>query len=539
MRGVQLLTLPSQKLKQINLSTYKKISYNQFRFPMKNSSVITNQRVKLIERHFSSSRPNTTTSTTNHSQLNLTEPSVIDRIDNNLRLLTLNRPKALNALNAEMIDILTKRLIEWEQSPEANLIIMKANGRAFCAGGDVIALIEAVASNIKQKRISAVEYFQKEYSLNSFLSKMKTPVICFMDGITMGGGLGLCMHVPFRIATENTRVAMPETTIGLFPDVGATFFLPRMDGELGTYLGLTSTNLYGWGAFQSGIASHFVPSTSLGALQERLSNMSGDLTLDRINDTINEFSCDIIESKTSSSIPYDLVGIKRQAIDYCFSGNTVEEIINKLLSIENGQMFKNEDLENWAKDTKDSILNRSPTSCKLTLMALREGKKLNIDECVEMELRLGATCCDINVHKDLVTGVQHLLINKKKSRPDWKPNKLEEVNLKDIQNNFFSLKSIPTTTHLLPFIHIPTHRKPFKTYPHLNYSLPNEEIVKNYVLGKHKDSSSFALNKNELIKLIQSKYPNKIGVKEKIEDILFRLSFESSEKEGKVLKWIY
>lgn len=500
---------------------------------MSSTSALAQRRTKMLNSHLNQPIARSMTSSSEQS-LSSKEPLVLSQTDANMRIMTLNRPSVLNALNAEMIETIISRLIEWEKSKEANLIILKSNGRAFCAGGDVVTMTEAVASGDPKKERMAASFFQQEYAMNNLLAKMSTPIVCFMDGITMGGGLGLCMHVPFRIATENTRVAMPETTIGLFPDVGASFFLPRMDGELGTYLGLTSTNLFGWGAYQAGFASHYVPSSSLGALQDRLLAMSGDLTFDRINDAINEFSADSIDGPSSSK-PYECVGSQRQAIDHCFKQDTVEGIITQLEAVENGRLFSGEGLEGWAKHTKETILQRSPTSCKLTLMALREGKKLDIDECFAMELRLAATCCDIKSHTDFVTGVNHLLVKKEKTRAAWNPDTLEEVNLESLKRTFFSAQA-PSTVHLLPPIYLSTSIKAYKSYPHSNYSLPNEELIKDYVLGNTKESGNFALTKKELVNVLQKKWINKIGVKEKVLEVLGRRTTERGEKEGKVLK---
>lgn len=161
-----------------------------------------------------------------------------------VRTIELNRPKKLNSLNGSMARKILPRLKEWEKSQLANVIVIKGSGRAFCAGGDVAALaMENKEGPAGQQR--SKDYFALEYKLDHVIATCSKPYVAFMDGITMGGGVGLSVHAPFRIATENTVFAMPETTIGFFPDVGASFFLPRMDGETGTYLALTSEQLKG------------------------------------------------------------------------------------------------------------------------------------------------------------------------------------------------------------------------------------------------------------------------------------------------------
>lgn len=495
----------------------------------------------MIDRHLSlTSKP--ASLATNSYSTSSHQASILIETDANLRTLTLNRPQALNALDIEMIQNITSELVKWERSQTANLIILKGVGRAFCAGGDVVSLIKSTQSDDPTKKQMAVSFFRSEYVLDSFIAKMSTPVVCFLDGITMGGGLGLSMHTPFRIASENTRVAMPETAIGLFPDVGASFFLPRLDGELGTYLGLTGISLYGWGAYQAGIASHYVPSSSLDALKSRLSALSPNATHDRINDAINEFSADPVDASSSSRRPWDLRGFKRQAIDHCFCPNTVQDILKRLDAVEDGHLF-NEDpsLKTWANETKALLSLRSPTSCKVTLMALRKGKHLSIDECFLMEMRLAAICCDYQIHPDFVTGVQHLLIDKKKTRADWQPKDLQDVDENEIEDKYFKGVGGPKkTSEIIGLDFIETKLEAYQEYPHWNYSLPSEEIIKDFAIGNVKGiSGSVALTKDELIELITSKWTDKVGVKEKVLDVLERKTVEKNHQQAHVIKWQY
>lgn len=481
------------------------------------------------QRHQYSSKPSPATK----------QPPVLSKTDANLRTLTLNRPEALNALNIQMINSITAELSKWEQSDAAKVIILKGTGRAFCAGGDVVSLFKSVESEDLDKQRESVTFFRAEYTLDSFIAKMSTPMVCFLDGITMGGGMGLSMHTPFRIATENTRVAMPETAIGLFPDVGATFFLPRLDGELGTYLGLTGSSVFGWGAFQAGIATHYVPSSSLAALEDRLSALSADATHDRINDAINEFAADPMDS-ASSSRPFDLKGIKRQAIDHCFAQNTVEAILEQLEAVKDGHLF-NEDptLKAWAVETIDLIRIRSPSSCKITLMALREGRKMSIDECFAMEMRLAATCCDFKTHPDFATGVKHLLIDKQKTRPGWRPSELAEVGVTDLRQKYFSSEPAQTT-QLVRLEYLPTRMRAYQEYPFANYGLPTEEMIKAFVVGSVKGASGhLAITKDELLSLLSQKWSGKVGLLEKTHDVLARRTSQKGPNQGSVLKWLY
>ncbi|EGG08216.1 uncharacterized protein MELLADRAFT_35047, partial [Melampsora larici-populina 98AG31] len=408
-----------------------------------------------------------------------------------MRVLILNRPKVLNALTPQMLVSMTSCLVDWENSEEVDLVILKSSSGVFCAGGDLIPLMQPASSDVPDTTSLTVKIFQQSYRLQNFLAKMSTPVVCFMDGITFGAGLGLALHIPFRIATENTRIAFPETSIGLYPEVGATFFLPRMDGELGAYFGLTGVEVHGWQAYQSGFASHYISSASLASLQDRLSMTGEGRSLDAINRVLTNFSVDTFIEDSSRKM-HDCVGSKRQAIDHCFKQATVEMIIAQLQEVMDQNIFRGKGLERWAKETKERILARSPSSSKLTLLALREGGNLDIEQCFEMELKLSATCC---IHTDFFTGGTHL-IKKQRNRPAWRPSTLEDVSLEYIRQYFFSAQA-PPSTYLPPSGYISTSIKPYKSYPHAHYSLPGKEAIKGYVNMNPK------MTRTELIELIE------------------------------------
>lgn len=286
-----------------------------------------------------------------------------------------------------------------------------------------------------ETRSKAVNFFKKEYECDRYIAHMKKPIVTFMDGTTskfstsqstyrerltstsVGGGVGLSVHAPFRIATEKTVFAMPEvsylplcsrvrkvtgcalqTNIGLFPDVGANFFLSRLDGQLGTYFGLTSERLTGYGVFLAGIATHYVPSDRLEALEERLASLDfaadADSTsragLAKINACIEEFVGDVGAARDSG---YDLTGAKRLAIDACFASNRAEEIVANLRQLENANDEGAQELKTWAKKTRQTIEQRSPTSVKVALEGIRQGAKLNINEVFDLDMQIAAACC--------------------------------------------------------------------------------------------------------------------------------------------------
>lgn len=378
----------------------------------------------------------------------------------NAREITLNRPRALNALTHAMItDSLLPMLQEAEQSPTCRLItIQGSGGRAFCAGGDVKAVIEAAKKDTKR----ATEFFKHEYQLNHMIATMKKPMIAYMDGITMGGGVGVSIHAPFRVVTENTVFAMPETAIGLFPDVGGSFFLPRVcDGMVGAYLGITGARLKGQDAYWAGIGTHYVPSARLPALKERMDRLSTDtLTPLTIHRALNEFSGEVDWSQYAFSKPEI-----RQCVDKCFSKSTVEEIMKAL---EN-------DGSEFALTTHKVMSKMSPTSLKVALRQLTEGRTKNIAECFQMEYRLSSHILQSNVTengvtKDFIEGVQAVLVEKGKRSAIWSPSTLEQVSPANVDYFF---KPLDEKLVLL-------NATAFTSYP-LQAGLPTEKQIERMV----------------------------------------------------------
>uniref|UniRef100_A0A8C5W4S4 3-hydroxyisobutyryl-CoA hydrolase n=1 Tax=Microcebus murinus TaxID=30608 RepID=A0A8C5W4S4_MICMU len=289
-------------------------------------------------------------------------------------VITLNRPKFLNALNLDMIRQIYPQLKRWEQDPETFLIIIKGTGgKAFCAGGDVRAIAEAR----KTKQKMPQDFFREEYMLNSAIGSCQKPYVALIHGITMGGGVGLSVHGQFRVATEKSLFAMPETAIGLFPDVGGGYFLPRLQGKLGYFLALTGFRLKGRDVYRAGIATHFVDSEKLSMLEEDLLALKSPS---------KENIADVLESyHTESKIDKDKSFVLEEHMDKinsCFSANTMEQIIENLR--QDGSSFALEQLK---------VINKmSPTSLKITLRQLMEGSSKTLQEVLTMEYRLSQAC---------------------------------------------------------------------------------------------------------------------------------------------------
>ena len=431
-----------------------------------------------------------------------------------VRTIELNRPKKLNSLNGSMARKILPRLREWEKSDMANVILITGAGsKAFCAGGDVAEL--AKQNSTKEGQQKSCDYFGLEYQLDHLIATYSKPYVAIMDGITMGGGVGLSVHAPFRIATEKTVFAMPETTIGFFPDVGGGFFLPRLDGEIGTYLSLTSERLQGVQAFYAGIATHYIDSSVLGPLTTRLSELvfrdyaTLPERLQLVNSTISEFTSGLPSPDMDSARTGNLSGELRTAIDKCFRFNNIEEIISALESeTSNSSAFISE----WAKNTVKTINIRSPTSLKVTLQQLRLGRDWNIAEAF---IREHAMATHFMAHPDFTEGVTARLIKKPAAKPQWKPATLKEVLAEDVQK-FFTQPEGVEELRLIDPLPGTKNENAYTDYPHADFALPKESDVQAVVVEKGGEGRKAVVNE------VVRRWKNKLGVKEKVDDVLRR-----------------
>ncbi|BGP13734.1 hypothetical protein JCM10213_009051 [Rhodosporidiobolus nylandii] len=516
---------------------------------MPSPTATASARTALLAAHFSSSPAMSNAPVSPDA----TQPPVLLEAEGALRRVILNRTKALNSLNDEMVDLIKPAVEKFEQSELAGVILIKANGKHFCAGGDVVSITKLLEK--EENRPKASKFFEKEYTLNQLLATTHKPVVSIMHGVTFGGGVGLSGHGAFRVATESTQIAMPETKIGLFPDVGASFLLSRLDGQLGIYLGLTSFALAGAATYFAGLASHYVPSERLAALEARLAELDASAKVEHVNAAIDEFAADADELRAALK-GYPLVGPVRRAIDQIFALKTAEEIVAAVQKLEDGSLdlskiiLKTDGevdvsaLQKWAKETREAILLRSPTSVKLTLASIREGRNLNIDEVFRADARIAAACTSPAVHPDFKTGVTDLLIKKLKpeeQRPAWSPTSLAEVSTKTIQSIFFS-NSPPFSNPPLPNLDFKKSRKarpfalaPYKTSPHARWALPTERDVEKVVKGEDAGSDDFAVTRAEVIERLERRWNGKVGVREKVEEVLGRRTVSA---EQDTLKWV-
>ena len=311
--------------------------------------------------------------------------------------LRLNRPKALHALNEAMCRTMIDALVAWRADPDIELVLLDhAEGRGFCAGGDVRAVAESGKGDGKAARA----FFHTEYQLNHLLFTYAKPVVSVLDGIVMGGGVGIGLPARHRVATERTVFAMPEATIGLFPDVGGGWYLSRLPGRLGQYLALTAARLDGADMKAIGLATHYVPSEALVAVKAGLIAEPREVRA-------------ILE--TASVAPPTASILDEQAeIDRLFAADTLEDILAALES----------DPGDWARKVLDGLRTKSPQSCKVALRQLREGAS-RTDFAEEMRIEYGLAA-HVSMRHDFIEGVRALLVDKD-NKPVWDPATPEGV----------------------------------------------------------------------------------------------------------------
>lgn len=332
---------------------------------------------------------------------------VLLRNEGPLGHITLNRPKALNALTHEMCRSIYQALQGWAADPRIHAVLIDAvPGRAFCAGGDIRSIYELGRTDLP----SAEAFFATEYRLNAAIHHFPKPYIAILNGITMGGGAGLSVHGSHRVVTENTSFAMPETGIGLYPDVGGTYFLSRLPRETGTYLALTGSHIQAADMMWLGLATQYVSSAEIGDLVTRLVR----------GEPVGAVLADL----AGQSPAHPAIEPFSARIRAAFGGGSVEEILT------NSQREGD-----WGRKIADLLATRSPTSLKLTLRGVREARNRAFDDCMRMEYRM--TLRVLRGH-DLYEGVRAILIDRDQL-PDWRPKKLEKVTNEQIDQYFMFL----------------------------------------------------------------------------------------------------
>ncbi len=306
---------------------------------------------------------------------------IIFEVKRGAGFITLNRPEALNALTLEMIRAMIPQLAAWQEDPSVKAVVIQGAGdRAFCAGGDVRAVWEAGRAG---ESLTA-EFFHEEYRLNRMVHTFAKPYVALIDGITMGGGVGISVHGSHRVAGDRTMLAMPEVGIGLFPDVGGSYFLPRLPGRLGLFLALTGWRLKAADALYCGLATDYVPSDRMGDLSDLAQH--------------------------------------QEVIDHCFSSRSIESILATL----------EEAGDDWASKVAGIIKKHSPTSLKVTFAQLEKGATLDFDQAMIQEYRMSQA---FMAGDDFYEGIRAVLMDKDQ-QPKWSPGDLASVTPELVESYF-------------------------------------------------------------------------------------------------------
>ncbi len=340
------------------------------------------------------------------------QDDIVFDIQGKLALVTLNRPQAMNALSTEMCLAVDAQLAAWERNPDVQVVMLQGTGsRAFCTGGDIRQLYEEG----RRGHPYPFEFFRAEYRMNARIRRFPKPYVAFLDGAVMGGGVGISAHGSHRITTENTLFAMPETGIGLFPDVGASYLLSRAPGKTGMYLALAGARLRAADTIYVGVGSHHMPSAARGEITTALhaASMTADPRM-AVEAAIARLATD--------PGPASLI-VHRKVIDRAFGRASVEGILAAL----------DEDGSTFAAEAAATIRQKSPTSLKVTLREIAgAGKIESFDDCMRIEWRIAAHC--VRGH-DFYEGTRAQVIDKDRN-PKWQPAALSDITAADVARYF-------------------------------------------------------------------------------------------------------
>ena len=338
--------------------------------------------------------------------------------DGGLARVTLSRPKALNALTQPMAVALDAQLRAWQADPAVLAVAIRGAAREdgrvpFCSGGDIRFLHQQQNDPARQ---FAITFYEQEYRLNTLVFRFPKPYLALIDGVVMGGGVGISFHGSHRVMSERALFAMPETGIGLFPDVGATYFLPRCPGRMGLYLGLAGVRIGVADALYLGLATHHVASARMAEFEAALAStdLSGGAK-SAIDGVLGEFSGDAGEA---------LLAARQEEVDRCFAGDSVEAILENLAA----------EGTPWADETRAALLEKSPTSLKITFRQLTQYGDLDFESVMKLEYRMAIRC---NFSHEFYEGIRAQIIDKDR-QPKWRPARLEDVDAGLVESYFLA-----------------------------------------------------------------------------------------------------
>jgi len=341
----------------------------------------------------------------------LREGDVVVRQERALRRITLNRPQALNAVTLDMAVTMTALLRSWASDPAVGAVLLDGAGeRAFCAGGDVRALYDAAKSGDPLPE----QFWATEYKLNVLIARYPKPVVAVMDGVVMGGGVGLSAHAAHRIVTDRSAVAMPEVGIGFFPDVGASFLLARAPGYVGSHLALTGNRIAAADAIYCGLADIHIAATRLAEIAPALADCR---SADDVRARLDELSVAPAPGRLAGARPW---------IDSCYGANQVEDVVERLRSSATAD----------AGAALETMRKASPTSLKITLRNLRSAAAFHrVEQCFRQDYRIALACM---AGHDFIEGIRAAIVDKDRN-PAWRPDRLEAVTPDIVERHFKSV----------------------------------------------------------------------------------------------------
>lgn len=333
------------------------------------------------------------------------EPEILTEAADGVRFLTLNRPKALNSLTHSMVTAMHSLLRDFADDDDVEAVVVRGAGeRGLCAGGDIVAIYYSIlADGGSETR----KFYHDEYLLNHYIARYPKPYVALMDGIVMGGGVGISVHAGTRVVTDTSKVAMPEVSIGFIPDVGGTYYLSRAPGNLGLHAALTGAPFSGSDAIAMGFADHYVP-------HQGLDEFARAIVTDGLDDAVKKYAV---------APPPSNLAAQRSWIDECYAGETVADIVAALRGHDAGP----------ANDAANLIATRSPTALAVALEAIRRARKLDtLEDVLRQEYRV--SCASLRLH-DHVEGIRAQVIDKDRN-PKWSPSSLSGVSAADVEAFF-------------------------------------------------------------------------------------------------------
>ena len=354
------------------------------------------------------------------SPIDTRNKDVLTEVRNHIGHLTLNRPAGLNALTLDMVRSLSHHLQAWADDPQVYAVVLRGAGeKAFCAGGDIRSLYDSFKAGDSLHE----DFFVEEYALDLAIHHYRKPVLALMDGFVLGGGMGLVQGADLRVVTERSRLAMPEVAIGYFPDVGGSYFLSRIPGELGVYLGVTGVQIRAADALYCGLADWCIDSAKLAELDQKLDHLQWqDSPLKDLQGVLAKLAV--------QQLPDAPLAALRPVIDHFFALPDVPSMVEQL------QQVTVADSHEWALSTAALMQTRSPLAMAVTLQMLRRGRRLSLEQCFALELHLDRQWFE---RGDLIEGVRALIIDKDKT-PHWNPATIHELDASHVESFFSDFK---------------------------------------------------------------------------------------------------